>query len=225
MELLKTNLIIDQKYKPSLELSYLDYFNRAMVFAQTNYQDELDKVAKTQFSKISPTRFFEEYVWAICCLKSSIEDSSRIFLKLSKELKPYYNSFWDLTSFPKSEELKNTLSDILENQDKVNAIINTASIINKGIKLYGWEFYRSNFLDASAKLTALPMLGIMGARQLSRGTGSSQEVVGNVRLHKLATHWNFEDSRALCEGIQKYVPMQLKIIELILWYTVFTFSR
>jgi hypothetical protein len=224
MELLKTNLIIDQKYKPTLELSYLDYFNRAMVFAQTNYQDNLEKVSKTQFPKLSPTRFFEEYVWSVCCLHSTIEESSELFLKLSKKLEPYYHSFWDLNSFPKSDELKNTLLAIVDNNQKVDAIINTASIINKGIKLYGWEFYRDNFLNTSIKLTALPMLGIVSTRRLSRNIGSC-EVVGNIRLHKLATHWNFEDSISLCEAIQKHVPMQLKIIELILWYTVTTFVR
>lgn len=58
MELLKSNIIIDEKYKPTLDMGYLDFFNRAFAFAQTNYQEQLDRVAKMHFSRITPTAFF-----------------------------------------------------------------------------------------------------------------------------------------------------------------------
>lgn len=224
MELLKTNLIIDQKYKPSLDLSYIDYFNRAMVFAQTNYQDNIDKVSKTHFHKLSPTRFFEEYVWSICCVHSDPMSASKLFPPLSKELKLYYNSFWDLNAFPKSEELIIKLSKLIDNDKKLHAIIDTALVVNKGIKLYGWEFYRNNFLNTPIKLTAMPMLDLIEATHLSRNIGSSSEVIRNMRIHKLAVHWRFENTKELCESIQKSVPMQLKIIDLILHYAVSTFE-
>jgi hypothetical protein len=224
MELLKSNLIIDERYKPSLKLSYIDYFNRAMAFAQTNYQDNIEKVSRTQFNKLSPTRFFEEYVWSICCIHSTQELSSKLYPLLSKELKLYYNSFWDLNSFPKSEELSNKLLEITKDTIKANAINNTAAIVNKAIKLYGWEFYRDNFLNTPIKLTALPMLGVVEARHLARNIGSSSDIINNIRLHKLAVHWNFAGTKELCEEIQKCVPMQLKIIELILLYAASAFK-
>ena len=143
---------------------------------------------------------------------------------LSKELKLYYNSFWDLNSFPKSEELTNKLAEITEDTIKANAINNTAAIINKGIKLYGWEYYKNNFLNTPIKLTALPMLDIVEARRLARNTGSSSDIVNNIRLHMLAVHWKFAGTKELCEEIQKHVPMQLKIIELILLYTTAAFK-
>lgn len=55
MELLKSKIIIDENYRPSLDLDYMEFFNRAMVFAQTNYKEELERVSKINFRKLSPT--------------------------------------------------------------------------------------------------------------------------------------------------------------------------
>lgn len=65
MELLKSNPIIDEGYKPSRNLKYIDYFNRAISFAQTNYTDQLKRVYNTSFQSMTPTFFFEEYVWCL----------------------------------------------------------------------------------------------------------------------------------------------------------------
>jgi hypothetical protein len=224
MELLKSNPVIDKKYKPAPNLDYQEYFNRAMVFAQTNYQEQLDKVAKTQFRKLSPTSFFEEYVWCVCCVGEEPQTVSEYFPALTQRLTPFYHSFWDLNNFPKQEEIKERVLEVFPNHDKFHAIINCASIINKGIKLYGWDFYRDNFLNKPEKLVALPMMGIVSSRQLARNVGASAKTISSSRLYNLASHWGFVSVDEMCKTIQKHVPMQIKVIELILWYAATTFE-
>lgn len=219
MEFLKANPIIDTKYQPSLSLTYLEYFKRAMVFAQTNYNDQITRMVKTSFRKISPSFFFEEYAWVLCCAKQSPKEVSSYFMSLSKSLTPYYQSFWDLNNFPKVE-----VPRVSEYTDQYESLHKTASIMNRGIKLFGWDKYRDNFLNTPAKLCVLPSLQISGASHLSRNVGSIGDVLGERRLYPLVKHWGFDSSEALCKEIQKYTPMSLKVIELILWYSAVTFE-
>src|SRR5271155_1823211 len=109
MEILKPDPTIDENYKPSIDMTYQDYFNRAMVFAQTNYQEQLSKLANTHFKKMAPTIFFEEYVWCICNTGLDSKKVSKYFPDLLKQIQPYRVSFWDLTSFPSAETMLSQL--------------------------------------------------------------------------------------------------------------------
>lgn len=220
MEFLKANPIINLEYQPALSQSYIDYFNRAMVFAQTNYNDQITKISKVSFRKMSPTSFLEEYTWIISCTDKEPLEVSGYFLSLSKSLQPFYQSFWDLNNFPKEE-----ISKAKEfTKDKYDAIHHTASIMNRGIKLFGWDKYRDNFLNTPGKLCALPLLQIGGAKHLSRNVGSNNELLESQRLYPLVKRWGFDSSEELCKSIQKHVPMSLKVIEMILWYSAVTFE-
>src|SRR5258708_10242687 len=152
IEILKTRPIIDENYKPSLKMDYQEYFNRAMLFAQTNYQENLTKLANIHFRKISPTVFFEEYAWCVCSAGLTAKSASKFFPKLLKELIPFYRSFWDLNNFHKQEEITENILSIIHNEQKCQAIYRGAHIINQGIKLYGWDRYRDNFLSTVSKL-------------------------------------------------------------------------
>lgn len=225
MEFLKSNVIIDPNYKPSLQMSYIDYFNRALVFAQTNYQDQIQKVIKTQFLKLSPTHFYEEYAWCVYCCDGTHTGAYQKFPPLAQALSPFYHSFWDLNNFPKRDAIKDSVMTTIDSEKKFDALYQCADTINRGIKLFGWDTYRNRFLDCPEKLCVLPMIGLNGANQLSRNIGVTSELVSGDRLYHLAKHWSFENSTDMCKKIQKHVPMQLKIIELILWYSTATFPN
>ena len=223
MELLKSNTIIDNNYKPTLDLGYVDYFNRALVFAQTNYQEQLDKVAKSNFRRITPTAFFEEYVWCLSCVDSNPETVSKFFPELSRQLVLFYNSFWDLNNFPKEEIVKNWIVNVNKSEKKFEQLYRCANIINRGIKLFGWEEYKDNFLNSPEKLCVLPGIGATGACHLSRNVGIWNDVISSSQLQELATHWGFENSQMLCLSLQKHFALQLKVIDMVLWYAVHTF--
>jgi hypothetical protein len=218
MELLKSKVLIQKDYKPSLDLDYMEFFNRAMVFSQTNYKEELEKTRKLNFRKLAPTTFYEEYVWNVCILKQDTRVVSEYFPLLIEQLSPYFKSLWDLNSLPQLDDLKSRVLLINNEPAKIEAIHNCANIINRGIKLFGWEKYRSNFLNTPEKLSVLPMLGIVGGKNLFASITIYNDVVGYPRLHNLAEHWGFADTKALCEAIAKRIALPLRIIELILWY-------
>jgi hypothetical protein len=224
MELLKSNPIIDPRYKPSLDMPYMDYFTRAMAFAQTNYQDRLTKIANTHFRKLSPTSFLEEYAWCVMCTEDRYREASELFPALTNQLTGFYHSFWDLNNFPKEEDVKEKVMGVIHNEKKFKSIYNTAFIMNQGIKLFGWDRYKDNFLNSPDKLCVLPMIQMRGAQVLSRNVGISSDIISSARLHPTAVRLGFQDSRSLCLAIQKNVQMQLKVIEVILWYAVETFE-
>jgi len=224
MELLKSNLIIDPEYKPSLNMSYMDYFNRAMAFTQTNYHDRLVKTINTNFSKLSPTIFYEEYTWSVLCLDNNFLEASQLIPNVINRIALLGQSFWNLNSFPKTEDIKPKIMAIIHDEKKFNALYSCAETMNSGIKLFGWDTYKHNFLNSPAKLCVLPAIGVMGAKQLSRNIGATHDIVGFPCIQKLATHWGFEDATALCTDISKRVCMQPKIIEVILWYAAMTFD-
>lgn len=224
MELLKANPIIDDQYKPALDQTYLEYFKRAMVFAQTNYSEQIKKVQKTRFRVLSATNFFEEYAWTICCQQDTLLNVSNKFMHLSKHLAPFYNSFWDLNSFPKLEAVREGILKF-ENEQTLQALFSCADTVNRGIKLFGWDHYKENFLNTPEKLCVLPMLGISGANKLARNVGLNSNVVNDGRLYPLVKQWGFSDTKELCNTIYNYVPMEPRIIELILWYSVVSFDH
>jgi hypothetical protein len=224
MEILKPDPVIDDNYKPSMDMSYQDYFNRAMVFAQTNYNDQLAKLANTHFKKMAPTAFFEEYVWCVCNAGLGSKTVSKYFPTLVKELQPYRASFWDLTSFPTSEAMLVKLMPLVHNQAKCQAVQQGAYIVHNGIRLFGWDNYRDNFLSSTKKLQALPMIGPLNSIQLGRNIGFIQSIGGGAHLVRMASRWGFDSPEALCKEIAKHVVLQPRVIGLILWYAGSTFG-
>jgi hypothetical protein len=219
MEILKSHPIIDDNYKPSLEMDYQEYFNRAMVFAQTNYQEHLTKLANIHFRKLSPTAFFEEYAWCVCGVGFNAKSVAKFFPRLSKELAPFYRSFWDLNNFPKREEVIENILPLIHNEQKCQALWRGGQIINQGIKLYGWDRYRDNFLSTTTKLQVLPMIGISNSFQLGRNIGFKQPIcAGGPHLIRMATRWGFESPEQMCIAISKHVVLQPRVIGQILWY-------
>jgi hypothetical protein len=201
----------------------MDYFNRALSFAQTNYQEQLDRVAKMHFSRITPTAFFEEYVWCLSCVDTDSAKVSEFFPELSKQLAPLYNSFWDLNNFPKKDVVREWIVKANQDEKKFEHIYHCANILNRGIKLFGWDEYKTNFLSSPERLCVLPGLNITGSRHLSRNIGISHEVISSALLQSMAKRWGFQDCAALCSTVQKNIALQPKVIEMIFWYAAHTF--
>lgn len=224
MELLKFDVIIGPTYKPDMNLSYLDYFNRALVFAQTNYHDTLNKITKSNFSKISPTFFFEEYVWNVLNIGITVSQASKLFIEISNYLPIFYDNFRETSSFPTEDSINNSMLPVLQDDVKLHAIYNCAQIINRGIKLFDWDLYKKEYLNTVEKLNILPLIGMYEANLLARSIGVSFNVIERPPLHSLATNWKFDSVTELCMAIQKNVPLQLKVIEVVLWYSAITFN-
>ena len=224
MEILKDHPIIDENYKPYISMSYIEYFNRAMVFAQTNYQEQLTKLANTHFQRMTSTFFFEEYAWTIYAAGINVKTASSYFVPMSKHLQPYYRSFWDTHALPKEETMNASLLPFIHNEAKCSALWKTARIINNGVRLFGWEKYRNNFLDTSDKLQALPFIGHTNAVQLARNIGLQKIGISGTHLWRMAVRWGFKHPDDLCDAISKQVVLQPKVIGQILWYAGTTFG-
>lgn len=214
----KENLIIDKNYIPSTELNYMDYFNRAMAFAQTNYHSHLMKLIKVSFRKMIPTAFFEEYTAIILQYNSGFFFEKEKFNSLSESLAPLYRGCYDNNSFPKKEDVIDNIAQSINSQEIAESLYKCANILSRGIKLFGWDNYKHRYLGSVEKLTVLPEINLIKAKKLARNIGLYCHTIDDDRVEKLAKHWGFSCSESLCKEISKHVPMQLKIIELILWY-------
>lgn len=224
MELLKSNPIIDEAYKPSRNLNYIDYFNRAMAFAQTNYTDQLRRVYSVSFNSITSTFFFEEYAWCLIGGQDDPYGASDKFPKLLSHLLPYCKSFWDLNSFPSAEKMEAEFAEQPLSKTQIRALHSTAYIINQGTKLFGWDEYKRNFLNSSGKLIALPGLTLLSSKHLSQNIGNVLEHNSCPKIHSLALHYKMIDGDNLVETIGKSFQISPKVIGRILWYAATTFD-
>lgn len=228
MELLKPDVKIDEAFKPDKALDYNQYFSRAMLFAQTNYQPELSKMANVSFKRVSAAGFFEEYVWTICNINSSIKVVATYFPQLIYELKPYYYSFAD-REFPNQELMREYVTTLVGSPVKFEAISRGAQIINQAVKLFGWEQYRSNFLDTAEKLRAFPLIDKERAHSLAYNIGLSNELFHDTAMLKvMAMHWGFGSTPGavvdMCKAIGRQYVMQPRVIALVLWLSGVTFG-
>lgn len=216
----KEDIIIIENYIPDTNQPYIDYFNRALVFAQTNYHLQLMKLMKISFIKLVPTIFFEEYIGVILRDDDSKFLEEQTFLTLIKSFNDFYPSFYH-PSFPSKEEL---LSSNLIDHKSFDDIYLCASILHRGIKLFNWTEYKRHYLSSVEKLMILPGLNTDKAKKLARNIGLTTQDISNGEINKLASHWKFDTATDLCLAIQKHVPMQLKVIESILWYSTHHFD-
>lgn len=221
METLNKQIIIDNKFKPHINQTYLEYFSRAMKFAQTNYSIAIEKLQRINFHNLSPALFFEEYVWLIFNLNESNTYLYAGYPEITQQLLPFYKSFVNFDYFPNEKEIDQSLGLTHFSEGKKKAITQCAWITSRGIKLFEWKYYRNNFLNTSDKLRVFPLLNTEMSLLLAKNIGV--DVLDN-RLQLLAEHFGFSNIRLMCATIRRNVSIQLKIIELILWYSVAHFD-
>jgi hypothetical protein len=204
-------LIIDPSYQPNLQLSHIDYFSRAMLFAQTNYNEELRKLSNIFFNKMAPTMFLTEYISVIA---GDLVPAGHLNL--------FFHSFIMLNDFPTFEQTSAKLTAI--DKEKQQAIYQTAKILNNGMILFGWTKYRDNFLGSPSKLQALPLIDAVKALQLGRQLGFMDCYLADPILIKMANHWHFETTNNLIYELANKFVLQHKIIGQILLYSAQTFG-
>lgn len=223
MEILKVNPIIDPNYCPSSELQCQDYFNRAMVFAQTNYQEQLTQLTKVSFRLLTPTIFLSEYFWTVLSAGLTAQDASRIFPQLSKDILPYYYQVFAIfhkQDFPAQDDMLQKSLVILPDLPKCQALWRGAQIVFQGATLFGWDRYRNNFLCSVRKLQALPYIDTGNSQQLARDIGVplSYPYTSGSHLDRLASRWGFSSPQEMCQSIEKRIVLRPQIIGQILWY-------
>lgn len=223
MRLIKDNPIIDPLFVPNQYMDYTQYFSRAMLFAQTNYHQELSRLANAYFKKLVPTTFFSECVWNICCVNSNAKDVSGYIKMLNNELLPYYHAFADEESFDTQKLMIDTMATFID-EGKVKAIIDAAQIISEGISLFTWKRYRDNFLNTSKKLQALPMINESNVVSLSFDIGLHTSFDDPV-LETMADHWKFISAEEMCKALAQQFVMQPREIGLVLWYAYEHFGK
>ena len=223
MELLKSNPIIDEEWKPSLDLDCNRFFSRAMKFAQTNYHVHLSKIANTFYSRISPTVFFEEYIWRVCCAGSSPEIVTPYFPELVTELLPYHQTLWNGNWFLSREPKRKMVDELTGNSAKFDAFAYTAKTLCYGIKLYGWNRYRNHFLDKTTHLEIFPFISKENSARLASSIGLEGFFFEEPILMNMAKHWGFVSVPDMINTLASQFVLQTRVIALILWYAAMSF--
>lgn len=224
MELLKSDPIIDLDFKPSPDLDIIQYFNRAMLFGQTNYHLEISRLANTFFHKMSRAFFFEEYVWCLCKRNSTPQEVSIYFPQLISELRSFYQEIFNHHAPSKRELMQEYITSITGDSEIFGALQKTSKIINQGINLFGWDKYRANFLNSSQKLSILPLMDKKNSIELAYNIGITKELFEEPLVQRMAIHWKFNNIADMCSALTKNFALQPRVIVLILWYAATTFG-
>jgi hypothetical protein len=225
MEFVKSEVIVDPNYRPSLGMDYMQYFTRALNFAQTNYPEQLTKLANLHFRKIVPTIFFESYTWNICNIRLDNLAVSQFFPLLREQLHRYSYQFNTGKNSVNQDLMYGKTLPIVGDPEKCQAICKTANIINQGIKIFGWPRYRDNFLSTPKKLRALPLINETNSLALGFDIGYHKQICNSgLYLQKMAACWNFQSVECMCDTIAERVALQPRVIALILWYAGYHFG-
>jgi hypothetical protein len=169
-----------------------------MLFAQTNYHQELLETQAIQFYNLSPTVFLREYILTI-----SPETVSE-------------NHLDDLHDLIYQKYDSNKLKDISDNK-LIDAIVKSSKILYMGIHLFDWKYYRHNFLNNTNKLQAYPLIEESNANDLGYRIGLSPYITDN-ELSSLSVSLGFEDISILCDRLSKEFILGKRSICLILYY-------
>jgi len=220
----KQELIIEPNYKPNINDSLIDYFNKSLVFAQTNYKQQIESVVRANFGKLSPTIFLEQYAWCLYCSNMKVNTVSSFFPSILIEIRKLYPSIRDPNHPIQKEEFSKNILAICKNKKKMQALLDTIIIVQNGIRLFGWDKYKHNFISTPDKIAALPYMGKVNSRHLSRNIGLIKDVCGGVHMNRLCSRWGFNSPIELCQEIQKHVLLRLQVIELILWLSASNFG-
>lgn len=223
MELLKSDPILDHDYLPNLELGYLEYFNRALSFSQTNYSEYLTNLSRRSLVKLTPTTFIDRYIEIVLMRNNTQQHTVLQFKKVKEFLTPHYYKFWDTSTTVSAKNIATELSLCID-ADEAIAIGQCIQIVHRGIKLFNWVEYKTNYLHNTQKLKALPFLNDLEVKLLARNIGASPEAVSYPLCQKLAVQWNFGSAIDLYKAIQVKVPLQLRIIEAVFYYSAMTFN-
>lgn len=210
-----------EEYEPDLGESPHAYFKKALLFARTFYDDELNRIWSTRFNEVTPAFFFREYVWVVHTSGFSAKAVSKFFQKILKSYGPY--PVLALESF---DEVFDRVRPICNYRKKVESVHKTAGIILEGIGERGWESFRNESLSTPDLLMRLPHVGPVTCFHLARNVGMLEFVKPDLHLVRMANHWGYSDCTEMCESIQGKLDedVPLGIIDLVLWYSSSSFG-
>ena len=99
-------------YKPDLTDPKV-YFQKAHTFAKTFYGEDVKRMESVEFKDVTPSFFFEEYVWVVCATGFSAKAVSKFVGRLITEL-----GWFDELAKEEFDVVFNRTKSVLNNKDK-----------------------------------------------------------------------------------------------------------
>ena len=226
MELVKpyVDLIIDTQPDSNVD-NYLSYFDKSLLFAQTNYHQRLNTLNKININTLTPTVFFTEYLWSLNYSEKSFIKLSKLFCNnINKKFLIIFEAFRNSNSYVNMDIIRDNISNICLSKQKSQFAIETFKIIKDGISLLYWEVYRDIFLSSPEKIKMLPGLDIRKATHLAKNIGIVS-FYDDIFLNNLSKKFGFNNSYELCYELHKKFKFKISVIGLILWYSAVTFDN
>ncbi len=233
MEAHKTLPEAFKKFKPDIQGSPEEYFEKAWDFTCRFYHDDLTRIMSVTLESVTPEFFFREYVWVVHATGFSAKAVGKFMPRL---LEAYDD--WDKLALDKFEEAFERVKKVCNNEQKAKAIHNQAcemmvrsiSFDEPDLARSWWERYRKSELSTPEKLSKLPYIGKTTCFHLGRNIGLLECVKPDLHLIRMAEHWGFADCIEMCKAMQSShkkkhsSELPLGIVDLALWYAASTFG-
>lgn len=211
-------LIAIESYKPDLTADAKTYFEKARVFTERFYGQDIKQMQLISWDEVQPSLFFEEYVWVVCATGFSAKAVGKFVGRLIDKL-----GWFDELAKEEFSDVFNRTRGILNNEAKIKAIHQTAKIIWEGMKDPGWEKFKQEYMASPEKLQKFPYIGKVTCYHLARNIGLLDAVKPDLHLVRMAKHWGYEDCVSMCKDVQPE-GMPLGIVDYIFWMTAATFG-
>jgi hypothetical protein len=207
-----------EQFRPPLDSPKL-YFEKALAFAREYYSEQMDQIGSVKHESVNPEHFFCEYVWVVHATGFSAKAVGKFMPRLMEAYGPY-------------QELANRAIDraidrvkvVCNNPQKIKAVHTTSQLLDKNIKLHGWDEFRNTKLATPEQLQKLSYIGPVTCYHLARNIGLLNCVKPDLHLIRLADHWGFPDCTSMCKEMGKDSGLPLGIVDLVVWYAASHFG-
>jgi hypothetical protein len=209
-----------ESYRPDFSDGPDAYYRKAMAFTRAFYGDELKRISSVRLEDVTPSFFFNEYVWVVHAtgFKASVVG------KMMPRLASAYGT-WDALADESFDDVMARVGPVCNNPGKAGAVHKTAVLMKSDLLVKGsWEKFRKSRLSSPRLLARLPYIGPITSFHLGRNIGLLDCVKPDLHLVRMAAHWGFKDCESMCRSMRGSDDVPLGIVDLALWYAASTFG-
>jgi hypothetical protein len=175
-----------------------------------NYFNEIEWQYRTSLSNVNEKIFLEEYAWVV--LNTGMKE--KIVRKIFPNIASSFFGWLSAEKIVKHHlECQNKALTYFNNKKKIEAIIDTAYLINE--KTFT-DFFENIIENGINGLKRLPYIGPATSYHLAKNIGFSVSKPDR-HLSKLADKLNYESVKDMCDIICFYTDEPISVIDLVLW--------
>ena len=201
----------NRKLEPIIEkIDIITFYKKAKkIIIEKGYQKEIEIVENRKYEDITPSKFFDEYLFVV--LNSGMKN------QIAEKI---YKKYWEIAQGFKTQQLLNGLSAI--KHEGKHAAIERA--IHNCIEWYDSLDMCKTDTDKISYLETLPWIGQITKYHLARNLGIDC-AKPDRHLQRVAKYFGYTDVQQMCKELSNFIGERIGTIDIVLWRYCNIFPR